>query len=108
MSKTEKTGRVPKLAPTGYRAGTTEDPRFAEGLKGHEKNDVVTIAPSPKTSDRESSKPSMGLGRKKDDSHGHEYPGRSYEVQTVKAAVAKPRDKEVVENETGSNQRLGN
>src|SRR6266566_10096702 len=108
MSKTEKTGRVPKPAPTGYRAGTTEDPRFAEGLKGHDKNDVVEIAPSPKVFDRESSKPSMGLGRKKDDSHGHEYPGREYETQTVKAAVAKPRDKEVVNKQTGSSRRLGN
>jgi len=103
-----KVGVVPKPAQTGYRAGTVEDPRFAEGLKGHDKNDVVEIAPSPKVFDRESSKPSMGLGRKKSAIHGSEYPGRSYETQTVKAAVAKPRDKDVVENETGSNRRLGN
>ncbi len=108
MTVKAKVGVVPKPAPTGYRAGTTEDPRFAEGLKGHSKNDVVEIAPSPKVFDRESSKPSMGLGRKKSAIHGSEYPGRSYETQTVKAAVAKPRDKEVVNKQTGSSRRLGN
>src|SRR6266571_4536546 len=92
MSKTEKTGQVPK--PNGpYLAATPE----ADG------NKIVTVAAEPKVSDRGHAKPSMGPARKKDDGHGHEYPGREYETQTVRAAIAKPADRSIIDKQLGSN-----
>jgi hypothetical protein len=102
-----KKGIVPKTAPTGYCAGTVEE-NWNEGKKGHDKNDVVEIAPSPEVHDRESSHPSLGPGRKKSAIHGNEYPGRSYETQTVKDAEAKPVSREIINRQLGTSRRLGN
>jgi len=104
----DKKGITPKPASSGYRAGTVEAPRVLEGKKGHDLNKVTEIAPSPEVHDRESSHPRMGIARSKDDSHGHEYPGRSYKTQTVVDAVAKPVSRDVVNTQLGSNRRLGN
>jgi hypothetical protein len=113
MIMKDKEGVVPRPASSGYCAGNVEDPHWNEGVKGHEKNNVVEIAPSPKVSDRENSHPDCGIKRVKSSAHAHSgdheiVRGRPYEYQEVRDAVAKPRDKSVVENQTGSNRRLGN
>lgn len=105
----DKKGIVPKPASSGYRAGTVEDPRVLEGKKGHDLNKVTEIAPSPETSDRESSHPSQGPGRKKSAAHGSEYPGvATPTAQTVRECEAKPVSRDVVNTQLGSNRRLGN
>lgn len=111
--KTTKRGIVPRPADSGYCAGTTENPRWNEGLKGHDKNDVVEIAPSPAVEDRIHSQPSMGLARKKSDAHGHSgdhkvVRGRPYEYQEGNDAVAKPVSRELVNKQLGTSRRLGN
>jgi hypothetical protein len=108
-----KKGIVPKPAPSGYCASTVEDGHWAEGKKGFDRNEVLEIAPSPETHDRESSHPECGIKRTKSNAHAHSgdhevVRGKPYEYQDVKDAVAKPRDKEVVNNQTGSSRRLGN
>lgn len=102
----KKVGVGPR--PNGDYLGGEVEQYPLEGKKGHDKNAVTKVAEAPEVADREHGQPSMGLARKKDDSHGHEYPGRTYKTQIVKDAVAKPVDRKVIDQQLGSNGHLGN